>query len=340
MTRPAAPVFDPPIGAPPSLEWIAVAALGVDPAYQRSIDNERSAKLIKDIARRWDWNLCQPLSVTRREDGSLWLVDGQHRREAAALRGDIPHLPCVVARYASTGAEASAFVALNRQRKPLNAVDLYKASLAAGDGEAVTVSAMIADAGLTVAAHSNYTCWKPGQIWCVPGVQRSLRVNGRGPTATALAILAAAFPGQVLQYAGTLLDGLFPLCARHCNDKDFDPDGIAAAMGRKSQSAWLDLALRRKLDLGCSRAVGMTRVLRDECLLVVSPARAAVAFAPIPAAPPARVPFVAGGGRAVTVEWAPTSDFEQAARRGSAKLGKAWDALAAKVVARRLAEGE
>jgi ParB-like chromosome segregation protein Spo0J len=67
----------------------------------------------------WDWSLCQPLAVAKRDDGGLMVVDGQHRLEAARLRGDIEDLPCVVTAYRNAGDEAAAFVALNQQRRPL-----------------------------------------------------------------------------------------------------------------------------------------------------------------------------------------------------------------------------
>jgi hypothetical protein len=51
-----------------------------------------SQALIRQIARHWDWDLCLPLVVSRRADGSLYVIDGQHRLAAARIRGDIDHL--------------------------------------------------------------------------------------------------------------------------------------------------------------------------------------------------------------------------------------------------------
>ena len=51
--------------------------LEIDPTYQRSIDVGGSQSLIRRIAMHWDWGLCQPLTVAKRDDGSLWVVDGR-----------------------------------------------------------------------------------------------------------------------------------------------------------------------------------------------------------------------------------------------------------------------
>ena len=85
-----------PLGNPPTLEWVALDRLLVDDSYQRRADDGRSKVLIGQIARGWDWRLYQPLSVSRRAGGELFVVDGQHRLAAARMRGDIPHLPVVI----------------------------------------------------------------------------------------------------------------------------------------------------------------------------------------------------------------------------------------------------
>lgn len=257
------PSFNPPLGTPPVLEWVAPASLAVDASYQRSTENETSRTLIRKIARFWDWSLCQPLAATRRADGSLFVVDGQHRLAAAVLRGDIPHLPCVISRYASLSDEAAAFVSINQQRKPLGKVDLFRAALAAGDNEAASIDCLIAGAGLTIAPHSNYTAWKPGMLFCVPGIQRAYRSIGAKATASALLLLARAFEGQVLQFAGQMLEGLFGFAADEATLPDYDADRMVAALAKRSQSDWVDRATRRRLEAGINRRAAMHAVLRD-----------------------------------------------------------------------------
>jgi hypothetical protein len=96
---PARKNWSKPLGMPPSIENRSPDELNIDDAYQRSIDTGPSRSLIQKIAKGWDWRMCLPLVVSKREDGSLWVLDGQHRLAAAKVRGDIPYLPCCVSVY-------------------------------------------------------------------------------------------------------------------------------------------------------------------------------------------------------------------------------------------------
>jgi hypothetical protein len=232
---------NPALGSPPTLEWRAVGELLIDSSYQREIDTGPSQTLIRRIAMFWDWGLCQPLAVSRRPDGLLLIVDGQHRASAAKLRGDIPHLPCVITSYASAGDEAAAFVALNQQRRPLSALDLFKAAVAAEDDEALQITKALTDAGLRIAKHSNYTAWKSGEVANIGGIQRCFRRSGEAPTRIALAALAKAWPGEVLQYAGSVFPGFAAVAVDEvrlrCNPSEVIEE-LARIAGSRSQKEW------------------------------------------------------------------------------------------------------
>lgn len=150
-----------PKGVRPSLEFRPLGDLHLDDSYQRSIDIGPSQKLVRKIAVNWDWGLCQPLIVAKRDDGSLWVVDGQHRLAAARLRPDIYDLPCVVVHSAAASDEAAMFVALNQQRRPLTALDLFRASLEAGAylGAGAQVQDMVLSDDVVAVAWTLRTRW-------------------------------------------------------------------------------------------------------------------------------------------------------------------------------------
>lgn len=229
---------NPPLGLRPSLENLRIADLNIDRSYQRSIDAGPSQSLIRRIAMFWDWSLFHPLTVARRNDGSLWVVDGQHRLAAARLRNDMWDLPCVVTAYSSVADEAASFVAMNVQRRPLSALDLFKAALSAGDDMATAISMLLTSAGLSLAPHSNFTAWKPGMVSNVGGIQKCYARCGSRTTSLALRILAQAFEGQVLRYGGTIFGGLAHICGKHGGSIDIDllRDVVAGA----TQAEWMD----------------------------------------------------------------------------------------------------
>jgi hypothetical protein len=201
--------MDTPIGSPPTLEWVAVERLAIDESYQRATDSKASRRLIYKIKEKWNWHYCQPLVVSRRSDGSLFVIDGQHRLSAAVERGDIPHLPCVVLSGADGTSEASAFVALNTQRQKLSQGDIFNAMLAAGDADAKLVADLLTETGWRMAHTSNTQVWKPGDLFCAPMIVKSLKSEGEEIVRNALAALREAYPEAPITNTATMLKALF-----------------------------------------------------------------------------------------------------------------------------------
>ncbi|MBT0667000.1 ParB N-terminal domain-containing protein [Novosphingobium profundi] len=234
-----------PLGRMPVLQFIPPAELAVDRTYQRSIEASDSQTLIRQIAQHWNWDLCQPLVVARRETDQgerLFVIDGQHRLEAARLRGDIGQLPCVVVAYASAADEAASFVHLNQRRRPLKALDLFKAALASEDKEAVAIAEALRDNALTLAPHTNYANWEPGMVSNIGGIQVAWRKSGERASRYAMRAMAQAFQGQVLRYAGTIYPGIVAVCLRETKEADrFDErrlERFITMLALRSQEDW------------------------------------------------------------------------------------------------------
>ncbi|WP_052761956.1 DUF6551 family protein [Aurantiacibacter luteus] len=260
--------LNPPLGHLPALQWGLVGQLQVDAGYQRSVVGGDSQALIRRIAQHWNWDLCQPLVVSRRADGSMWVIDGQHRLEGAKLRGDIHQLPCVVVDYACREDEAASFVHLNQQRRPLSKLDLFKAAVASEDAEACAIAAAIATAGLELAPHMNASVWKPGMLANIGGIEGAWRKHGALVTGEALQALATAFAGEVLQYAGTLFPGVVAVCVRECRDRqDFEAGKFAAftaKLGSRGQKALReDILLEAAADEMLGRVGAAVRVVTE-----------------------------------------------------------------------------
>lgn len=266
--------LQPQVGRRASLQNCLLTELLIDKDYQRSLENKSSVALIRRIAQGWDWTLCQPLVVSQRTDG-LYVVDGQHRLAAARLRGDINDLPCVINSYASLSLEAASFVAINKQRRALNAMDTFRAALAAGDEAAIAAAELMADAGLSLAPHPNYVSWKPGMIYCAHTVQSGYKRYGRLVASSALCALSEAFDGQILQFAGKILDGLFQFYAAELREGAFDADTFITELGRYPQAEWASRCLSHIAVHGGSRTAAMRAVFTDAYLDALHQALAA-----------------------------------------------------------------
>lgn len=236
---------NPPLGRMPALQNLLPSELEIDPAYQRSLEAAPSQTLVRKIAQHWNWDLCQPLVVARRENGALFVIDGQHRLAAARLRGDIQQLPAVVVQYANREDEAASFVHLNMQRRPLSKLDLFKAAIASGDTEATAIAEAMSEVGLSVAPHSNYTCWQPGMISNIGGIEQAWRRYGRTITCTALAILAESFRGQRLRLAGTVFPGIVAVCAANSTAA---PGAITTMVKSRTQIEWRTAAMHARAE--------------------------------------------------------------------------------------------
>lgn len=248
MSRPATSRLkcNAPLGRMPVLQFIPPAELLIDAGYQRSLDAEPSKTLIRKIAQFWNWDLCQPLVVARRANSDLFVIDGQHRLEAAKMRGDIAQLPCVVVEYTSAADEAASFVHLNQQRRPLTRIDLFKAAVASEDPEACAIIEALHRAGLSIAPHSNYTVWKPGMVSNIGGIEAAWRKHGARCTERALVVLGRAWTGEVLRYAGTLFPGIAAICGED-GDK-LDVGLLCGMLGGETQDSWRRRILQRRTD--------------------------------------------------------------------------------------------
>jgi hypothetical protein len=228
-------------GNPPSLEWLAVTQLQVDPTYQRACDGPKSRALIAKMIKRWEWALCQPLVVTRRLDGSLFVIDGQHRWNGAKARGDIPHLPCVVIPAIAAEEEARTFVSLNTDRQKLTQVEVFAGMLAASDPHALATIRLMDETGWKLARHNNSVVFKAGEIGCAPMLARQVRLMGEAPVRNALTALREAYPDTPVTTPSRLLTALMLIFRDENLRRGFDADDLIEALGGFDEPTdWLE----------------------------------------------------------------------------------------------------
>ncbi|MFQ3894574.1 DUF6551 family protein [Sphingobium sp. R-7] len=245
-------------GNPPSVENRHPSELNLDDSYQRSTENGASQALIKKIATGWDWRMCLPLVVSKRDDGSLWVIDGQHRLAAAMLRGDIPFLPCCVGVYGSVADEAAMFVAMNRARKPMNRLDDFHAAIASGDSEAIEIADIIKGAGFTVSRKTGSQSWVPGEVAFTSAIAKVLRKHGAKVCSDALTIMQEAWPDEVLNAGASMFTALTKLAINP--PADFDPDRMFHALLKRDQREWASF-LNETKGGGEERALALRQVL-------------------------------------------------------------------------------
>jgi hypothetical protein len=155
---------------------------------------------------------------------------------AAALRDDIPQLPCCIFRYASKEEEARMFILANRARKPMNRLDDYFAALAAADEDALEMQQLVTSAGLTIARNTAAKAWRPGEVAFTSSIARAIRRFGPEITSAVLTNMAEAFPDQKLNHGGAIFGGLISIMSKP--PADLDPDRLIDALRTKTADEW------------------------------------------------------------------------------------------------------
>ncbi|NOW44073.1 hypothetical protein FHW96_000200 [Novosphingobium sp. SG751A] len=261
--KPAVPT-GPVTGSPPSIEWVALDQLNIDHEYQRAADNGTSRRLIVAMIREWKWPLCQPLAVSRRDDRTLWVLDGQHRLNGARERGDIPHLPCFIVTGIAQGEEARTFVDLNTQRQKLSENDKFLGMLAAGDHYAQHLAQILRDTDWRITRDNNPERWGAGELQCAPALVKLLRQRGEHPIRFALATARAAYIDTSMRQTSTILRALidlFPDTQRH----NINSARVAQVLGATPATGWIARATLERDRLNVSREAALRMAILYEC---------------------------------------------------------------------------
>lgn len=199
-------------GKRPELKWLPVAKLSVDHRYQRTLESERSQRLIARIAERFHWTAFQAVLATKRPGGGWLIIDGQHRVEAARLCGEA-EVPAVVVDASTMAEQASAFVQSNMDRVTVNPFALHRARVAGGDPTALAIDRLCKKAGIEIPPYQiPADKLKPGQTIALGTIARlSIRFGEKVAAATLKAIADAyvdrtgALRAPVIQAVAILL---------------------------------------------------------------------------------------------------------------------------------------
>lgn len=187
------------------MQKILASRLSVDHSYQREVN----AGWARRIARSLDLDALGVIWVSRRTDGSLWVVDGQHRIEALREHGfeDEWTLDCRVHEGLSIEDEARLYRLLNRQKKS-TPWDDFKAGLAHHDQRCMDIDAIADSVGLAVSGFAG-----DGRICCVATLNKIYDRYGGKILHKALEWVTAAWGGTASAVEKDLVNGLAVVAA-------------------------------------------------------------------------------------------------------------------------------
>lgn len=135
------------VDEPGEFVWINKLDLAIDDGYQR--DAISMEKVFK-IAREWSWIALGALIVSDRGEDGYFVIEGQHRLLASLKRSDVYALPCLVFKVETRKSESEAFRRINRERRMVAPIDVFKARVFEGDETAMFINETLANTGFKV----------------------------------------------------------------------------------------------------------------------------------------------------------------------------------------------
>jgi hypothetical protein len=197
-----------------SIPWDTIH---VDQMYQRMLDENFS----KSIALNFDNESIGIIHVSCRQDGTYWVVDGQHRLAALRMLGEISkaergrdtwagvNVECRVYYGLSIEAEARLFGLLNRTRN-VTAYDKFRAANVAGDEVCRGVSDICGRLGIRIGRNpSNWTvtCVKAMQTVYADGTKRKNLFGKEQLLERTLRIISRAWDGDQKGFSQNIIKG-------------------------------------------------------------------------------------------------------------------------------------
>jgi len=156
------------------------------------IISEYNRPIKKEVANKWsrhfDMKLIGTITVSHR-DGNYYIIDGQHRTQAAIRKG-IKTLPCLIHEGLTYQEEAEMFVKLNKERRGLLVVDLFKGECEAGDIKALELKAAIENAGYCIGKGSGTM-----RVYAIRTLQKIFSTDGEYMIKDILTIVHDAWGG-------------------------------------------------------------------------------------------------------------------------------------------------
>ncbi|MGV9725160.1 DUF6551 family protein [Nocardia beijingensis] len=183
---------------------LKVRDLQIDPEAQRTLVERRA----QNMANNWVHEAAGTLIVSKRSDGSHYLVDGQHRWRAMQLL-KIEEAQCEVHHDLSQTEEAILFLIKNRESSKPNAIDEYKIGLTGKIPLFVDTDEVLKAKSLQVGATST------NSIGAVNGILRITETYGPEVLKRTLDVAEEAWGRTAETWDGMLLGGLGTFLGKH-----------------------------------------------------------------------------------------------------------------------------
>jgi len=187
---------------------LPISALQVD-KYQKKVRK----RVVDNIVNNFNPAAVGVIHVSQREDGSLWIFDGQHRTEALKRLG-FDYIDCLVFTGLTREQEASGFIGKHDVSKP-NKIEEHKGRLFAKDETSLEIERIVNELGLRIVGGG-----MKNTIQSVTAVYDIYEKNGRDVLKRTLFIIKESFKDTDNPYKVPLLKSLRNLIVKYGSKLD------------------------------------------------------------------------------------------------------------------------
>lgn len=192
------------------LRWVNVAEIKVDENAQRKLNKNFVAKLAPDFDPE---KLGYPV-LNKREDGSFYVIDGQHRVELMRVVGwGDQALQCEVYEGLTLEEEAAVFLDRNR-RLNIRTFDKFRIRITKGDAVACDIDRIVRAQGLRVAQGP-----QDRNIQAVAALEKVYDLDFKALVRT-LVVLPNAFGVNRQVFDSSIIEGVGRVCHRFNGEMD------------------------------------------------------------------------------------------------------------------------
>lgn len=229
-------------------QWLHVKVLRVDPTYQRPVDQVR----VRRMARNFDIDALGTIEVSRRRDGSFFIIDGQHRIATMFEIGwSDQKVPCLVHFGLSVEDEARIYRLRNDAVRP-NSFAIFRAGLTEGNAECIDIDRTVRHCGLQIATGGNR-----GNVQAVSALTKVYRNAGGLVLERTLRCITSAWGTQSSNFQADILISV-GLVLNRLGDT-VDRDRLAAVLATVTPTSLLAQARSTKIAISTGTgSIGLT----------------------------------------------------------------------------------
>lgn len=211
---------------------VDLETLLIDPQAQRELDDRRAQGISNNLIP----SAIGSLTISQRDDGKRYVIDGMHRRRAAQLAGWAT-MPAEIHYGLTVEQEAILFLIKNKESKAPNPIAEYKVGVTAGVPIYRDIAESLKKFNLIVGTNS------ANQISAVRALETIVRRWGTDTLEATLAIAEQAWGRTQETWNGALIGGIGEMLGTHPEVIQDSAQLVKAVQKKGPPSMWIGLAM-------------------------------------------------------------------------------------------------